>query len=133
MLSLSFCYRFVRHSWIIIIIIITEKFSKRCIRIHLQQEEEKQFKIRQCELDVFVQEFIYKDNLTKKELEYIILELYCSIENEKYTSYIHSMYQKITRNIKEYGLDLKFYDDKQNEKYIDDKKELEQKYEEELR
>ena len=66
---------------------------------------------------------MYKEDLTKKELEYVILESYCSIENVKYTSYIHPMYHKTSRNIKKYELDLKFYDDKENEKYRQHKKE----------
>ena len=43
------------------------------------------------------------------------------------------MYQKTSRNIKKYEFDLKFNDDKENEKYIQYKKELEQKYQEDLK
>ena len=36
------------------------------------------------------------------------------------------MYQKTTRNIKKYKFDLKYYDNKENEKYIKYKKVLKQ-------
>ena len=40
---------------------------------------------------------------------------------------MYSMYQKTSQNIKKYELDLKFYnDDNENEKYIQYKQELEQ-------
>ena len=50
---------------------------------------------------------------------------------EDVTSLIHSSYQKTDRNIKKYEIDLKFYEDKESEKYIQYKQELEQKYEKE--
>ena len=66
-----------------------------------QKEEEKKRQIRENELNILIiQKLIYlEDNLTKKDLEYIILESYCSLENVKYTSFIDSMYQKTSRNM----------------------------------
>ena len=42
------------------------------------------------------------------------------------------MYYKTSRLIKKYELDLKYYDDKENEQYIQYKQELEQKHQEAL-
>ena len=77
------------------------------------------------------QDFMYNKDLTKQELGYVIRQSYSSIKDGKYTSYIHSPYQKTCRNIKKYDLDLKFYEDKENQKYTQYKHELKQKYEEE--
>ena len=63
-----------------------------------KQEEEEQLEIRQCEFDVLVQESFTKIILQKR------IRIYCSIENEEYTSYIHSMQQKPSRNISKYEL-----------------------------
>ena len=59
-----------------------------------QKEEEEEIQAKKNELNNTIkQNLVYiEDNLTKKDLEYIILELYCSIENERYTEYVQSVY-----------------------------------------
>ena len=93
-----------------------EKIQKIEEEKRQKEAEEEKRQIRENQLNILIiQEIIYQeDNLTKKDLEYIIRELYCSIENVRYTDYVQSMYQKTTRLIKKYELDLKLYDDKEN-------------------
>ena len=61
-----------------------------------QKEEEEEIQAKENKLNsTILQNLVYiEDNLTKKDLEYIILELYCSIENVRYTDYVQSMSQK---------------------------------------
>ena len=100
-----------------------------------QKEEQEDIQAKQNEFNkTIIQKLVHiEDNiLTKKDLEYIIKQLYYSIENEPYLYFFDSKYQKTTRLIEKYNLDWQFYDDKENKQYIQYKQELEQKYQEHL-
>ena len=93
-----------------------------------QKEEVEKRQVRENDLNILIiQNLIYQeDNLTKEDLEYIRIELYRSIENVAYTYYFDFNYQKTTRLIQKHNLDLQFYNDKENDKYIQYKQQLEQ-------